>query len=181
MPLNYLQKIVQKIPDSIKIPLAPITCYFVYKLIIKDSSQGFVTELICGTLFFALLILCSSFYITQLVEFLSTIERKKISYKTIGKVTFNIISLSACFATFYWCIHDNNALSFNNVDNSGWTNSLLDFFILSIGIFCINNQSIIEPVTIVAKLFTTVEVICSFVTIILIIANRTFLKKDKLI
>jgi hypothetical protein len=152
----------------------PFMLYLFFKLFQKECSD--FEKYSFGFFFFFFLVLSNFYFVTYHTEKIyqhseNSGGRFKFLAHTLGIVFF----LSLTFASYYWCLFDNNNVNFINVKES---NIFLEFLHYSFGVFIMNNTSEIQANSLYAKLFVGTEMLTAFITLILILANFKDLKSQ---
>ena len=166
------KKFLISIQNTGMIILFPILMYLAFCFFDGESSI-ILTSIIYYLMLLFLVFFFMLFQTEKIVYFLDNRSGKLIFLKNM--ILF-IIFISLTFASFYWVIYDYDNQSFLNVISGNRFEIYLDFAIYSLGVFLINNNSEIMPNTLYSKLFVSTEILSSFTTIVLILANLKELK-----
>ncbi|MDR4954882.1 hypothetical protein REB14_22085 [Chryseobacterium sp. ES2] len=158
----------RKITPSILNLVLPLFMYLVYKTLQKPDDFTFYSFLF---FFYFFLIMAIMNIIIDFVTKIHNINQSKPKYYIILEVIKFIVLSSFLFSTYYWIIHDYNNKNFLNVITGNNFEIFLDFYFYSITSFIMNNSSEIKPNTLLAKGFVLTQIIASFSTIVLFLAQ----------
>ncbi len=153
----------------------PFFLYFISKEIFPINNRF---QLFTGALIFYIFLLITIFYFLtyQTEHILDFLNEKDSKLTFIIRIIFYILCFSLAFASYYHSIYLYDRGSFSNVVEGGFLDTYCDFFYYSTGTFLINNNSSIMAETIFAKILSGSEILSSFVSIIVILANYESLK-----
>jgi len=146
----------------------PLLMYGIYSSLQNINDFGFYSFL----LFFYFFLLISTMHIIiNFVSEIHSINQSKPKYYIIGEVVKFILLTSFLFSTYYWIIQDYNNKNFSNVINGSKLEIFFDFYFFSITSFIMNNNSEIKPNTLLAKGIVLTQILASFITIVLFLAQ----------
>lgn len=162
-------RIERFLPSIITLPLI---YYSLSKIIqfyivpdISSDELGFIPSLI---MVYCLLSMYALIYLFEKTGSYMCQQQKIWSFFLY--VVLSLLSLSMIFACLYDLLNTYYEGSFANVPESDWWEVSLEFLFYSFGIIFANSISNIECVTLWAKLFTSIEVLFSFILLVFFIS-----------
>lgn len=136
------------------------------ELTAENDTIGFIPSM------FLFLIIFAAFTLVYLGEKSGKFISKKSSFLMFLLYIFLVLlSLVLNFAVQYDIMFDFYPDAYKNIVVECWYQSLAEFMFYSFGLITGNGISEIVPVTIVAKLLSSLEVLCSFVFLVIMLAN----------
>lgn len=154
----------------------PLFIYLPISLLLKTIDNSIYT-IIASVFYFLFLIYCVFYFFMYLTEVLEKFINSGITkLRFIWHIILIIIFTSLCFTSFYWCIYNFDNSNFSNLNETNWFYQYLDFFYYSIGIFLVNNESGIIPMSFYAKLFVITEKLTTYTLLIIFLSNYRILR-----
>lgn len=136
------------------------------ELTAENDTIGFIPSM------FLILIIFAAFTLVYLGEKSGKFISKKSSFLMFLLYIFLVLlSLVLNFAVQYDIMFDFYPDAYKNIVVECWYQSLAEFMFYSFGLITGNGISEIAPVTFVAKLLSSLEVLCSFVFLVIMLAN----------
>jgi len=136
------------------------------ELTAENDTIGFIPSM------FLILIIFAVFTLVYLGEKSGKFISKKSSFLMFLLYIFLVLlSLVLNFAVQYDIMFDFYPDAYKNIVVECWYQSLAEFMFYSFGLITGNGISEIVPVTFVAKLLSSLEVLCSFVFLVIMLAN----------
>lgn len=155
------------IPAQILIPIFLMLLQKPYKEISTIDFYMFIT-----IYYFFFLFTISE----RILSFICSLRPNGKSLRNFGatvimKTSEFVFGISLLFASYYFTIQLYDNTNFKGVIDGNYFLLFIDFYFYALTSFVMNNISEIKPTSILAKIMTTTEVMVSFFTIILYIAN----------
>ena len=136
------------------------------ELTAENDTIGFIPSM------FLILIIFAAFTLVYLGEKAGKFISKESSFlKFIIYIFLVLLSLVLNFAIQHVIMYDFYPDAYKNIEVGCWYQSLAEFMFYSFGLITGNSISEIVPVTFVAKLLSSLEVLCSFVFLVIMLAN----------
>lgn len=136
------------------------------ELTAENDTIGFIPSI------FLILIIFATFTLVYLGEKAGKFISKKSSFlKFLLYIFLVLLSLVLNFAIQYDILYDFYPDAYKNIEVGCWYQSLAEFMFYSFGLITGNGISEIVPVTFVAKLLSSLEVLCSFIFLVIMLAN----------
>ena len=136
------------------------------ELTAENDTIGFIPSM------FLILIIFAAFTLVYLGEKSGKFISKKSSFLMFLLYIFLVLlSLVLNFAVQYDIMFYFYPDAYKNIVVECWYQSLAEFMFYSFGLITGNGISEIVPVTFVAKLLSSLEVLCSFVFLVIMLAN----------
>ena len=136
------------------------------ELTAENDTIGFIPSM------FLILIIFAAFTLVYLGEKSGKFISKKSSFLMFLLYIFLVLlSLVLNFAVQYDIMFDFYPDAYKNIVVECWYQSIAEFMFYSFGLITGNGISEIVPVTFVAKLLSSLEVLCSFVFLVIMLAN----------
>ncbi len=148
--------------------------------IVNDNSNysfhAFIVHCYSIILFIPLAMTVFVFLLFQCEKIVELLDNKINKLKFISSIVYFITILSLTYASYYWCIYSFDNSSFKSVANDSFINTYIDFFYYSLGVFLMNNNSGIVANSVYAKIFSSTEMITTFIAIVMILSNYKSMK-----
>lgn len=155
----------------------PFLLYKVILISLEDSNGAtWYIYFYAGFYYFLLLLSVWIYLLYQCEKIAEFIDEKMGKLKFILSILRVVLTLSLTFGSYYLCIYIYDPNSFLNVCGANIFERYFNFCYYSLGVFLMNGNSPITPNSIYATLFTSTEMITTFVAIVLILANYKALR-----
>jgi len=136
------------------------------ELTAENDTIGFIHSMFLILIFFA------AFTLIYLGEMAGKFISKETSFiKFLLYIFLVLLSLVLNFAIQYDIMFDFYPDAYKNIEVGCWYQSLAEFMFYSFGLITGNGISEIVPVSFVAKLLSSLEVLCSFIFLAILLAN----------
>ena len=136
------------------------------ELTAENDTIGFIPTMFLILIFFA------AFTLVYLGEKAGKFISKESSFlKFLSYIFLVLLSLVLNFAIQYDILFDFYPDAYKNIEVGCWYQSLAEFMFYSFGLITGNGISEIVPLTFVSKLLSSLEVLCSFVFLVILLAN----------
>lgn len=136
------------------------------ELTAENDTIGFIPSMFLVLIFFA------AFTLVYLGEKAGKFISKESSFlKFLLYIFLVLLSLVLNFAIQYDIMFEFYPNAYKNIDVGCWYQSLAEFMFYSLGLILGNGISEIVPVTFMAKLLSSLEVLCSFIFLVILLAN----------
>lgn len=136
------------------------------ELTAENDTIGFIPTMFLILNFFA------AFTLVYLGEKAGKFISKESSFlKFLLYIFLVLLSLVLNFAIQYDILFDFYPDAYKNIEVGCWYQSLAEFMFYSFGLITGNGISEIVPLTFVSKLLSSLEVLCSFVFLVIFLAN----------
>ena len=136
------------------------------ELTAENDTIGFIPSMFLVLIFFA------AFTLVYLGEKAGKFISKESSFlKFLLYIFLVLLSLVLNFAIQYDIMFEFYPNAYKNIVGGCWYQSLAEFMFYSLGLILGNGISEIVPVTFMAKLLSSLEVLCSFIFLVILLAN----------
>jgi len=154
--------------------------FFVYSTMDEmNQNKSAISAYALSIVFYLMMLITVLFYLKyhseKITEFIfGKLNKIKFSIYILFVITY----IPAICAVYYICIYKYDPCSFQNVNGANFLERYINFFYYSLGIFLMNGNSSIEASSPYAIIFSSTEMISSFIAIVLILTNYQSLKKS---
>lgn len=135
-------------------------------------------DILLGRVVYLMMLGSSIFYMLafQIDNILNYLKKKDSIFEFVGGLLLFIISFSLLYSSYYYCTYLEDPSRFANVIKGNFFETYFDFFYYSFGKFLLNNNSQIIATSNFSKLISLTEILASFTSIVIILANYKDLK-----
>lgn len=174
----YLIKIIDLIAQYLGVLFIPLFGYYAMETYLIKGSAFYVY--VFSIILYILLVVSVLIYLgIQSEKIAKFIDGELDKFRLTIYVLFVVFILSLTFASYYSCIYKYDPNSFSKVNGDNFIERYINFFYYSLGIFLMNGNSSIEASSKYAILFSSTEMISSFIAIVLILTNYQSLNKNR--